>query len=111
MTDDSKIEAKKNVLRELKRRRRVPWFALLGLIFFSVNIFTAIEAGAVYAAWPPHVMTISYRDPSWLTHAMTISHQDDPAVYIFIVSLSAVAVPFYGGMLYSYYFKKIPARS
>ena len=40
---------------------------------FSVNIFTAIEEGAVYGAWPPHVTTISYHDPSWLTHAMTIS--------------------------------------
>lgn len=108
MTDDSKIEARKIALRELKRRRRVPWLAFLGLFFFSVNIFTAIEAGAVYAAWPPHVMTISYYDPSWLTQAMTISHQDHPAVYIFILSISIVAVPFFGGMLYNYYFKKIP---
>jgi hypothetical protein len=102
------FQAKKNALRELKRRRRAPWFAFLGLIFFSVNIFTAIEAGTVYGAWPPHVMTISYHDPSWLTHAMTISHRDHPAVYILILSISVVAVPFFGGMLYSYYFKKIP---
>jgi hypothetical protein len=39
---------------------------------------------------------------------MTISHQDHPAVYILILAISVVAVPFFGGMLYSYYFKKIP---
>jgi hypothetical protein len=30
------------------------------------------------------------------------------AFYIFIISVSVVAVPFYRGMLYSYFFKKIP---
>jgi hypothetical protein len=75
MTDDSQIEAKKASCESSNARDRVPWFAFLGLIFFSVNIFTAIETGTVYAAWPPHVVTVPYHDPSWLTHAMTISHQ------------------------------------
>ena len=103
-----KLEARRSALRQLKRRRSVPWLAAVGLFFFSVNVLTAIEAGTVYAAWPPKVMAISYHDPSWLAHAMTISHQDHPAVYILILSISVVAVPFFGGMLYSYYFKKIP---
>jgi hypothetical protein len=48
------------------------------------------------------------RNPQRYRCVMAISHQDHPAVYIFILSISVVAVPFYGGMLYSYYFKKIP---
>jgi hypothetical protein len=108
MPDELKLEARRSALRQLKRRRRVPWFAAVGLFFFSVNVLTAIGAGTVYAAWPPYVMAISYHDPSWLPHAMTISYQDHPALYILILSISVVAVPFYGGMLYSYYFKKIP---
>ena len=103
-----KLEARKSALRQLKHRRSVPWLAAVGLFFFSVNVLTAIGAGTVYAFWPPYVMTISYHDPSWLTLAMTISHQDHPAVYILILSISVVAVPFFGGMLYSYYLKKIP---
>jgi hypothetical protein len=78
------------------------------MLFFSVNILTAIGAGTVYGFWPPYVMAIPYHDPNWLTHAMTISHQDHPAVYILILSISVVAVPFFGGMLYAYYFKRIP---
>jgi hypothetical protein len=105
MTDDSKIEAKKDALREFKRRRRVPWFAFLGLIFFSVNIFTAIKASTVFG---PFLAGPSWNNAGWLSHAMTISYQDHPGLYIFIVSFSVVAVAFYGGMLYTYYFKKIP---
>jgi hypothetical protein len=104
----SKHEARKSALRQLKRRRSVPWLAAVGLLFFSVNVLTAIGAGAVYAFWPPYVMAISDHEPSSLAHAMTISHQDHPAVYILILAISVVAVPFFGGMLYSYYFKKIP---
>ena len=103
-----KLEARKNALLQLKRRRSVPWLAAVGLFFFSVNVFTAIGAGTVYAFWPSNVMAISYHGPSSLIHAMTISHQDHPAVYILILSISVVAVPFFGGMLHSYYFKKIP---
>jgi hypothetical protein len=108
MTDDPKIEARKHALRQFKRRRTQPWLSFIGLFYFSVNVFTAIKAGTVYAAWPPHAMTIPYQDPSWLTHALTISYQDRPELYIFIVSISVVAVLLFGGMLYSYYFKKIP---
>jgi hypothetical protein len=41
---------------------------------------------------------------------MTISHQDHPAVYILILSISVVAVPFFGGMLYSYRLRKFQTR-
>jgi hypothetical protein len=101
-----KLEARKSALLQLKRRRSVPWLAAVGLFFFSVNVLTAIGAGTVYAFWPPYVMAI--HDPGSLTDAMTISHQDHPAVYILILSISVAAVPFFGGMLYSYYIKKIP---
>jgi hypothetical protein len=104
----SELEARRSALRKLERRRGVPWRAAIGLLFFSVNVLTAIGAGTVYAFWPPYVMAISDHEPSSLTHAMTISHQDHPAVYILILSISVVAVLFFGGMLYSYYLKKIP---
>jgi len=103
-----KLEASRSALRQLKRRPSVPWLAAVGLFFFSVNVLTAIGASTVYAFWPPYVMAIPYHDPNWLTHAMTISHQDHPAVYILILSISVVAVPFFGGMLYTYYFERIP---
>jgi hypothetical protein len=107
MTDASKIKTKKDALREFKRRRRVPWFAFLGFLFFSINIFTAIERGTVYVAWPPRFLAIEHRGSGWLS-VMSLPHQDYPGVYIFILSLSVVAVPFFGAMLYSYYLKKIP---
>jgi hypothetical protein len=61
----------------------------------------------VYAVWPQHFLAIEHPG-SGLLARITISHQEYPAVYIFILSLSVVAVPFLGGMLYTYYLKKIP---
>jgi hypothetical protein len=95
MTDDPKIEARKEALLKFKRMRGVPWFGFFGLYFFSVNVLTAIKSG-----------TVEYADR--FTHALTISYQDHPGLYIFTVSLSVVAVPFFAGMLYTYYFKRIP---
>jgi hypothetical protein len=95
MTDDPTTEARKSALRKFKQMRGVPWLGFFGLFFFSVNVLTAIEAGTVQYA-------------GRFTHAMTISYQDHPALYIFIVSFSVVAVPFFAGMLYTYYFKRVP---
>jgi hypothetical protein len=57
MTDDSKIEARKNALLQLKSRRSVPMLCFLGLFFFSVNVLAAIVAGTVYVGWIGHAIT------------------------------------------------------
>ena len=108
MTDDPRTEARRNALRELKRRRHLPWFAALGLIFFLVNLVTAMAAGRVYAAWPPHLAIISHQGRSSPIRAMTIPYKDDPTSFIWVLSISIVAVPFFGGLLYSYFLKTIP---
>jgi hypothetical protein len=69
-------------------------FAAVGLFFFSINLLTAIKSGTVLYA-------------GRLTPSTWISYQDHPKLYVFTVLLSALAVPFCAGMLYTYYFKKV----
>ena len=105
MTDDPRIEARKSALGQLRRRRSAPWFSFLGLLFFSINVSAAIKAGTVFG---PFFAGPSWNNAGWLSHVMTISYPDHPGLYIFIVSFSVVAMLFYAGVLYTYYFKKIP---
>ena len=95
MTDDPKALARKLALRKLKSNPFVPLFGFVGLYIFPVNILTAIKTGHIeYAARYSRNFPVTYQNHPW--------------AYVYTFAISVIAIPLCAGLLYTYYFKKMP---
>lgn len=93
--DDIEKEIRKRDLRKLKGNPFTIVFGVCGLYVFSINILLAAKGARL--EWTnrfgPNVL---------------ISYSDHPWAYCWIVGLSAVSIPFCLGLIWAYFFAKIP---
>jgi hypothetical protein len=90
-----KLCPNRSALQKLKHNFFVPIIGFYGLLVFPANVLHAINTGQIEYAnrFRPNVM---------------ISYHDHPSAFIFTMVVSVVSIPFCLGLLYAYFFAKIP---